>query len=361
MVTPIAAGKATTYTPSADPAPAAPGAAPAAPHAQLIEMGIAIWKARAVYAAAALGLADLLAAGPRSAEALAIETETHAPSLYRLLRALAACGLFREVETRQFAITPLGAALQSGAPGAARSTILTLAGDWQWKAWEHFLGSLRTGESGLKSSSGKSLFDFLAACPEDGARFDDAMVGMHGALGPALLAAYNFSKFASVVDVGGGTGRLLETLLGSNAKQKGILFEQPATAALARQHLETAGLMQRYEVIEGDFFEGVPAGHQAYILSHVLHDWDDEQCISILRNCRRAIAPGGLLLIVEAVLPVGDAPHHGKMMDLLMLTVTGGKERTALEFGDLLGAANFALARVIPTSTHQSIVEAMPR
>jgi SAM-dependent methyltransferase len=358
MVSPMGAGKATMDTPSADPA--APGAVPAAPHAQLIEMGIAIWKARAVYAAAALGLPDFLARGPRSAEELAAETKTHAPSLYRLLRALAACGLFREPRPRLFAITPLGAALQSGAPGAARSTILTLAGDWQWKAWDHFLHSLRTGEPGLKSSSGKSLFDFLAACPEDGARFDDAMVGMHGALGPALVAAYDFSKFASVVDVGGGTGRLLEALLGSDAKQKGVLFEQPATAAFARQHLQNTGLAERCEVIEGDFFESVPPGHEAYILSHVLHDWDDEQCVSILRNCLRAIAPGGRLLIVEAVLPPGDAPHHGKMMDLLMLTVTGGKERTAAEFADLLAAANFALARVIPTSTHQSIVEAVP-
>jgi SAM-dependent methyltransferase len=349
---------ATTHTPSADPV--APGSAPAVPHAQLIEMGMAIWKARAVYAAAALGLADLLASGPRSVEVLAAETKMHAPSLYRLLRALAACGLFRQSQPRLFATTPLGAALESGAAGGARSTILTLAGDWQWKAWGHFLHSLRTGESGLKSSSGKSLFDFLAASPEDGAHFDGAMVGMHGALGPALLAAYDFSKFASVVDIGGGTGGLLETLLGSNAKQKGILFEQPATAALARQHLENAGLAERCEVIEGNFFESVPPGHAGYILSHVLHDWDDEECVSILRNFRRAIAPGGRLLIVEAVLPEGDAPHHGKMMDLLMLTVTGGKERTAAEFVDVLGAANFALARVIPTSTHQSIVEAAP-
>ena len=256
--------------------------------------------------------------------------------------------------------TPLGAALQTGAPGAARSTVLTLAGDWQWKAWDHFLDSLRTGEPGLKVGTGKSLFDFLAANPEDGARFDEAMIGMNGALGHALLEAYDFSKFSTVVDVGGGTGRLLETILRANENQIGILFKQPATAALAHKRFQNSGLAKRWEVVEGDFFESMPFGHDAYILSHVLHDWNDEQYVSILRNRRRAMAPEGRLLIVEAVLPPGDVPHHGKMMDLLMLTVTGGKERTAAEFDDLLAAANFAMARVVSTSTHQSIIDAMP-
>jgi SAM-dependent methyltransferase len=182
---------------------------------------------------------------------------------------------------------------------------------------------------------------------------------MHGALGQALLEAYDFSVFASVVDVGGGTGRLLETLLRANEKQFGILFEQPATAALARARFQRSGL-DRCQVIEGDFFASITAGHDAYILSHVLHDWDDAQCVSILRNCRRAVPSNGRLLIVEAVLPAGDIPHHGKMMDLLMLTVTGGRERTAAEFDELLVQGEFRLTRVIETTTHQSIVEAMP-
>src|SRR5205807_7976187 len=287
MVTSIAHGAAAAHTPSAAPALECDNAA--APHAQLIEMAIAIWRARALYAAAALGLADLLADGPRTAEDLAEPTKTHAPSLYRLLRALASCGLLHEVQPRMFVTTPLGAALQTGAPGAAPSTILTLAGDWQWKAWDHFLTSLRTGETGLKAATGKSLFDFLAANPENGAQFDEAMVGMHGALGHALLEAYDFSKFPTVVDLGGGTGRLLETILRSNERQGGVLFEQPVTAALARARFRTSGLARRCKVVEGDFFAAVPSGHQAYILSHVLHDWNDQQCISILRHCREAI------------------------------------------------------------------------
>jgi SAM-dependent methyltransferase len=331
-----------------------------APHAQLIEMAIAIWRARALYAAAYLGLADLLAEGERSAGELAAATSTHAPSLYRLLRALAACGLLREAEGGAFSLTRLGAALRSDAPGAARSTILTLAGDWQWKAWDHFLYSLRTGKTGLEAEFGQALFPFLAANTEHGARFDEAMIGMHGALGPALLAAYDFSAFARIVDVGGGTGRLLEMLLRASETQAAVLYEQPATASLARARLQASGLAQRCEVIEGDFFRSVPAGHEAYILAHVLHDWDDGQCVTILRNCRKAVAPRGRLLIVEAVLPESDAPHHGKLMDLLMLAVTGGRERTGGEFAELLAAADFMLVQVIETSTHQSLIEATP-
>ena len=358
MVTSNAHGTAAAHTPSAAPAPQSDGAA--APHAQLIEMAIAIWRSRALYAGAALGLADLLAEGPRDIEDLAAATKTHAPSLYRLLRALAAYGLFQEIRPRTFGATPLGMAMRTGASGAARSTILTLAGDWQWKAWDHFLDSLRTGEPGLKVATGKSLFDFLAASPADGARFDETMVGMHGALGSALLEAYDFSVFHTIADIGGGTGWLLETLLLANRKQSGVLFEQPATAALARARFQKLGLAGRCQVTEGDFFESVPCDHQAYVLSHVLHDWDDGQCVSILRNCRKAIAPNGRLLIIEAVLPLGDVPHHGKMMDLLMLTVTGGKERTAAEFSDLLVNAKFKISRIVETSTHQSIVEAIP-
>jgi O-methyltransferase domain len=357
MTTSIVHRSAAASVPSAEPMVAKVNTAP---HAELIEMAIAIWRARALYAAAALGLADLLAGGPRAAEDLAIDTKTHAPSLYRLLRALAACGVFHEVQPSVFAATPLGAALQRDAPGAAHATILTLAGDWQWKAWDRFLDSVRTGEPGLKKAFGRSLFDFLAANPGDGALFDEAMIGMHGALGSALIQVYDFSIFPTIVDVGGGSGRLLEILLAENERQTGILFEQPATATLARSRFCTSKLARRCQIVEGDFFKSVPSGHQAYILSHVLHDWDDEQCLSILRNCRNAIAPQGRLLIVEAVLPPGDAPHHGKMMDLLMLNVTGGRERNAAEFTELLRNTQFAPLKIIATSTHQSMIEAVP-
>jgi SAM-dependent methyltransferase len=330
------------------------------PHVQLIQMAVAIWEARAVYAAAQLGLADLLADRSRTCEDLAKATLAHPSALRRLLRALASCGVVTEVEPGRFALTPLGAALRSDAPGAARATVLTLAGDWQWTAWGKFLYSLQTGKPALGAAYGMGLFEYLAAHPEDGAHFNEAMVGMYAPVGPAVVAAYDFSAFRTVVDLGGGTGGLLRTILRTNESLHGTLFELPGPASQARRSLEASGLSSRCTVLEGDFFKGVPAAHDAYVLAHVLHDWPDEKALPILRNCRQAIRDNGRLLIVEAVLPPGDTPHLGKLMDLLMLTVTGGVERTTNEFADLLAAADFKLTRVVPTSTHQSVVEAVP-
>lgn len=333
----------------------------ASPHTELIQMAVALWKARAVYAAARLGLADLIADGRLSAEELARPTGMHAPSLRRLLRALASCGVLTEAEPTRFALTPLGAALRTDAPGAARATVLTLAGDWQWKAWDNFLYSLRTGEPALLEVYGKSLFEYLAANPEDGALFNEAMVGMHGADGCAVVEAYDFSTIRTLIDLGGGTGALLTAILQSNPHLHGILLELPETVPQARRMVDAGGISERCDVRAGDFFKEVPPDRDLYILAHVLHDWTDEQALPILRNCRKAIPGHGRLLIIELVLPPGDTPHQGKMMDLLMLAVTGGVERTAEEFLAVLAAADFMLTRVIPTSTHQSIVEAIPR
>lgn len=347
---------AASHVPSAEATPAAN----LPPQVQLIQMAVAVWAARAVYAAAKLGLPDLLADGPHSAADLAQATATDPAALYRLLRALASRGVFTEVGPQRFALTALGAALKSGAPGGARAAVLTLAGDWQWKAWDNVLFSLRTGKPALDATFGMPLFEYLAAHPDDGALFGEAMVGMHGAVGAAVVAAYDFSQLGSVIDVGGGTGTLLRTILNANPKLRGTLFDLPDTISEARISVAASGLSDRCVCVAGDFFKNVPAGHDAYVMAHVLHDWTDEQALPMLRNCRRAIPDGGRLLIVEAVLPPGDTPHHGKMMDLLMLTVTGGLERSAEQFSALVGAAGFKLLRVIPTATHQSIVEAIP-
>jgi SAM-dependent methyltransferase len=330
------------------------------PHLEITAMVSAIWKARAIYAMAQLSLADLIAAGRRSAGELAAATKMHGGALSRLLRALASCGLLTESEPRHFALTSLGAALKTDAPGAARATVLTLAGDWQWKAWDNFLHSLATGEPGLRRAFGESLFDYLAANPQDGADFNAAMVGLHGGDGPALAAGYDFAPLRTVADLGGGTGTLLTAVLQVNPHLRGALIDLPATVPDARRLVEARGLSQRCEVIAGDFFKTVPPGYDAYVLAHVLHDWADEQALPILRNCRRAIPPHGRLLIVDAVLPSGDAAHPGKLMDLLMLTVTGGVERTAEEFATLLQASDFEMGRVIPISADQSVVEATP-
>jgi hypothetical protein len=330
------------------------------PHLKLIQMGVAIWGARAVYAAAELGLADHLANGARSVDDLASATRTYGPSLFRLLRALASCGLVTETAPGSFANTPLGEALRDGAPGAARATLLTIAGSWQWKAWGNFMHALRTGESGVKAEYGKDLFEFLADEPEHSARFNEAMIGMHGAVAPAVVAAYDFSRFGSLIDVGGGKGALVAAILKAHPRLHGVLFDLPETGNDARDYLASAGLSSRCTFEGGDFFDRVPCGHDAYVLAHVLHDWSDEQSIAILRKCHAAVPAHGRLLIVEAVLPDGDTPHHGKLMDLLMLTVTGGVERNAQEFARLLTASGFRLIHIYSTSTHQSIIEAVP-
>lgn len=334
----------------------ADGATP--PHLELIGMATAIWKARALYAAAHLGLADLLAGESQDVAALAVHTGTHAPSLHRLLRALASFGVLTEAGPQRFALTPLGAALRRDAPGAARSTVLTLAGDWQWRAWSHFLASLTTGGTGLAAATGQELFTYLAAHPQDSVRFDEAMVGLYGSLWPSVVAAWDFSPLKSVADIGGGVGLLLAAILSAHPHLRGLLLEQAATVAKARQVMEQRGFTPRCEIVAGDFFAAVPSGHDAYVLAHVLHDWDDAQCLSILRRCREAMHRDARLLIVETVLPAGDAPHPGKLLDLVMLTVTGGRERTEPEFADLLVAAGLRLVRVVPTAAAQSIVEA---
>lgn len=331
-----------------------------AAHLRIAEMVMAIWPARAIYAAAQLAIPDHLADGPLAAEEISRLTACHSPSLRRLLRALASVGVVTEVSSDRFGLTALGDALRSDAPGSARALVLTIAGDWQWSAWGNFLHSLRTGESGLLKSSGLDLFSYLAAHCDDRAYFNEAMIGIHGATASVVATAYNFNAFDSIVDVGGGTGTLLKSILNATRRPRGVLFDLPETAREAREEFANEGLLERCTVTEGDFFRSIPEGHDCYIMAHVLHDWTDTQATAILRNCRQAMAQKGRLLIIEAVLPEGDTPHHGKLMDLLMLTVTGGVERTGREFSGLLASSGFRLERIIPTSTDQSIVEAVP-
>ena len=330
------------------------------PHIQLIQMGVAIWQARAVYAAAELGIADLLANGPLEVEEIARQTGTHARSLFRLMRALASCGIVEETRPSQFTTTTLGDALRDGAPGAARATILTIAGSWQWKAWDQFLHALRTGQSGVEAAFGKDLFGFLSGEPVHSARFNDAMVGMHGAVAPAVVSAYDFSRFRSLVDVGGGKGALLAEILKAHPQMTGVLFDLPDTEKHARDYIAASGLEARCAFCAGDFFEHLPSGHDAFVLAHVLHDWTDDDAVAILRKCREALSAEGCLLVIEAVLPDDNTPHHGKLMDLLMLTVTGGVERSQSEFHQILAKSGFALGCIHPTTTHQSIIEAFP-
>lgn len=311
-----------------------------------------------VYVAAKLNLADHLAHGPKSAEALATQTRTHAPSLYRLMRTLANLGIVTENAPQLFALTPLGEALKTGAPGAARATILTVASEMWVQGVAQLLYSVQTGKSGFEKMLGMPIFDWLAKHPEEASLFSQTMVGIHGGEPPTIAAAYDFSCLKTIVDVGGATGNLLTTILGANPAARGVLYDLPHVVRDAPALIQSRGLTDRVTIEPGSFFEKIPSGGDAYLLSHIIHDWSEEQCLTILGNCRRAMSPASRLLIIEMVLPSDDTPHPGKMLDMIMLVGPGGQERTEEEYRALLAKAGFRLSRVVPTASPVSVVEA---
>ena len=329
------------------------------PHVQLIQMAMAHWVSRIAYVAAKLGLADHLASGPKTADDLAGPTGTHAPSLYRLMRALTNLNILTEDASHRFALTPLGEALKTGAPGSARPSILTLASDWMSRGWEQLLYSVQTGGCGFEQSLGMPLFDWLARHPEDASLFSETMMGFHGAEPAAVAAAYDFSGLSTLIDVGGATGHLLATILAGNPASRGILYDLPHVVRDAPALIQARGLADRVTIEAGSFFDRVPGGGDAYLLSHIIHDWTESQCLTILGHCRRAMTPGSRLLIIEMVLPSDNAPHPGKMLDMMMLVGPGGQERTESEYRELLGKAGFRLTRLVPTETAVSVVEAV--
>jgi hypothetical protein len=330
------------------------------PHAQLIQMGTASWISAMVYAAAKTGIADRLANGPLSALELAGPMGLHAPSLHRFMRTMAGLGILTEQDGQRFALTPLGEALKSGAPGAARATLLSFGSPSMTRAWEKLEYSLETGKSGFTEALGMPLFDYLARNPDEAALFSQAMIGLSSAEVPALADGYDFSVFDTIVDVSGATGHVLAEILSRHTGPRGILFDRPHVVADAPALLRARGVEGRVTIEAGDFFQGVPAGADAYLLSHIIHDWTDDQCAAILGHVRKAMAPHGRLLIVETVLPAGDTPHLGKNYDLVMLVFPGGLERTEAEYAALLGRSGFRLNRVVPTASAMSVVEAIP-
>ena len=312
------------------------------PHVQLIQMATAGWVSRVTYAAARLGLADHLAEGPKTSAELAGPLSVHAPSLHRLMRTLASLGILTERGDRRFALTPLGEALKTGAPGSARASLLTIGSPWFNSSFEHIIYSVQTGETGFEKAQGMPVFDYLAQHPEDASLFSETMIGIHGEEPPAVADAYDFSVFGTVVDVGGATGNLLSAILSRHPEPRGILFDRPHVVTDAPAVLAARGVEDRVTIEAGTFFETIPAGGDAYILSHIIHDWSEEQCLTILGHVRRAMRPDGRLLLVEMVLPAGDTPHFGKLLDIVMLVLPGGQERTEEEYRTLLGKADFA-------------------
>jgi SAM-dependent methyltransferase len=316
---------------------------------------------QAIYVAAKLGIADRLTDGPHSSAELAHATGTHPPSLHRLLRLLASAGVFAELDDGRFALTPIGSYLQTETPGSLRAVALQFAGPWHSRGWSDLLYSIQTGEIAFDHLFGMGIFPYLTQHPEDAAIFDAAMTAFSTQTAAAVVTAYDFSPFRTIVDVGGGHGALLRAILQATPAARGILFGLPHVVEGAKKQIEAAGLAERCAVVGGDFFASVPSGGDAYIFSVVIHDWNDEQSGTILKNCHRAMSPQGKLLLVELVLPARlDQSPMSQIIagnDVNMLVHTGGRSRTEAEFRALFAAAGFELTRIIPTQGWASVVE----
>jgi hypothetical protein len=334
-------------------------APPRPPQAQLAQMATGFVLSRLVYTAASLGIADHLASGPKSAGELATPTGCDAASLGRFLRTLTNFGILSLGDDGRFSLTPLGEPLRSDVPGSVRSSILTMGGPWSWKTWEAFPSTVKTGKPAFDMVFEMPVFDWLAQHPDEAERFSETMVAVHGSEPPAIAAAYDFSSCGLIVDVGGASGNLLGHVLAKYPQSKGILFDLAQAMTDAPARLRGLGVADRATIQAGSAFEAVPPGADAYILSHVIHDWNEDHCLTILRNCRAAMTPTSRLLIIELVLREGNAPGFGSA-DMMMMTLTGGAERTPREFESLLARAGLTMTRVLPTTTSASIVEAKP-
>ncbi|HEV8336675.1 MAG TPA: methyltransferase [Candidatus Polarisedimenticolia bacterium] len=326
---------------------------------QMLDLVTGYWVSQLVYVAAKLELADRLAKGPKTAADLAAETGANPIALHRILRALAGVGVFKETAGGRFKLTPLAGTLRTGVPGSMRDFAVMMVEDYNWEAWQDILESVRNGEAAFPRVHGMKIFEYYEKHPEKGGDFARAMSSLSGTENPAIAAAYDFSALRTLVDVGGSQGHLLAEILRRNRRLRGVLFDLPHAVerAKAAPYLNAKGLHGRIEFVAGDFFRGVPEGADAYIMKYILHDWDDSLCTKILKSCREALAPGGRVLVVDTVVPRGNAPHWGKLLDVNMLAMTGGRERTASEFQDLLAGAGFRLKRIVPTACPLSIVE----
>ena len=315
---------------------------------------------QAISVAATLGVADLLAAGPRASDDLARETGADADALYRLLRALAAVGVLHEEDGRRFALTELGEPLRSDVPGSLAGWAEFIGRPSVWQSWGALLHSVRTGENAFRHVHGADVWSWRVDRPDESAVFDRAMASLTGGVNRALLDAYDFGRFGTVVDVGGGNGALLASLLRAFTGMRGILFDQPHVTALAHEVLGEAGVADRCQVVSGSFFEGVPEGGDAYVLKAIVHDWEDPEAVALMQACRRAASDDAVLLLIERDLGGPNEAAAAKLSDLNMLVNPGGRERSVEEYAALLDAAGFRLLTATPTASGLSVLEAAP-
>lgn len=327
------------------------------PSMVLTQMITSTWVAQAIYVAAKLGIADLLKDSPKSSQELAQETDTDARSLYRVLRALASVGIFAEGEDGCFRLTPLATYLQTGIPGSLSGVALMFGEAFHRQPWSNILYSIKTGKTAFEHVFGMEVFEYLNQNPESAKIFDAAMTGFTANLTASIATDYDFTSIRKIVDVAGGQGSFIASILKGYPSMQGILFDLPHVIEGAKPLIEAEGLSDRCELVGGSFFEWVPSGGDAYIMKSIIHDWDDERAIAILKNCHQVMVENGKLLLVEVVIPPANKPSVGKLLDLEMLLMAGGCERTEAEYRALFEAAGFRLTNIFTTQSAQSIIE----
>lgn len=327
---------------------------------QMLGLITGYWVSQLLFVVASLGIADLLARRPSTAEQLAKRTGARASALARVLRALASVGVFAERADGRFRLTPLAQTLRTDRPGSLRDFARMMVDDYNWAPWGRLLDGVQRGGTPFDDHFAMPIFAYLRQNPEKERVFAASMASISGTENEAVARGYPFGEIGRLVDVGGAHGHLLATILRRHRRVHGVLFDQPQVVAAARQSgfLAAPALKKRSDVQGGSFFDAVPPGADGYVMKYILHDWDDRKCVAILANCRDAMAPHGRVLVVEHVIPPGNAANWGKLLDINMLVLTGGQERTRTQFRDLLARAGLRLTRVVATTCPLSVIEA---
>lgn len=328
-------------------------------HVGVMQLLTGPYIAGAVSCLAQMGIPDLVEAGPKSAKELASQIGADPEALHRLMRATASVGVLSEGPDGKFSETPMSAVLRSNGKPSLRALAMMGGREWHGRGWSRLEYCVRTGKQALEQIYGAPIFEYFKQHPDEAQIFNDAMTSISTGDSPAVVGAYSFEGIHSIVDVGGGHGLLLATILERNPQMKGTLYDAPHVIEGAKNG-PLKQVMERCTLTSGDMFSSVPAGADAYIMKHIIHDWPDELCIKILKGCRKGVNPGGKLLVVDDVIQPGNDFYAGKFLDLQMLIFPGGKERTEKQFRDLFAAGGWKLIRVVPTVTPICIVEGIP-
>jgi hypothetical protein len=313
---------------------------------------------RLIHAVTVLNIADLIAAGEHSVDALAQSASVDANFLYRVMRTLAGIDIFTETQDRHFELTPQAEFLRSDVRGSLRSFILYLGADWHYRTWNHLLDTLRSGETSFDLAYGEPFFDHLQTNADRAANYNDVMTSWSEVNARQVAQSYDFSQFDTLMDVGGGHGSLLVEILKSAPALKGIIFDMPGVSLEGEIMFEKAGVSDRCSVVEGSFFEALPRGADAIIMKSIIHDWNDDKARQILRNCRDAVGPSGKVLLCEFVLPPSNAPGIVNLLDLEMLVISGGQERSGQAYRELFESAGLRMSGIYATRAGLSILEA---